>query len=312
MSVPAIASAPMVETSPKGLRRSALLMRALGARASAVWSQLSPQEAEQLSTAMQELPEDETAEHGAVRAYVQSMQTQSSHATPATNTIWDRLSARDGNTLANMIQSESPQVIALILSRLSPDAAANTVRVLPRAIETDALKRLLGLGAVHPAAITALARVLAQQIDPGKAVNLRGGHEHVARIFDQLDSQSEEKLLSALNTAEPGSGEKIRALMFTFAALSGLDAASLQTILGNVDRATLTLALKGAPEPVADAFFGNMTQRAADLLREEMQSVGPVRRSEIEAARAEILALARTLVKRGDILVRQADDELIE
>ncbi|MEO0607263.1 MAG: FliG C-terminal domain-containing protein [Pseudomonadota bacterium] len=298
--------------SPQGLTRSALLMRALGARASAVWSQLSPQEAEQLSTAMQDLPDDDSAEMGAVRAYVQAMQTGSADHTAAPTTIWTHLSTRDGNTLASMIQSESPQVIALILSRLSPDAAANTVRVLPRAIATDALKRLLTLGEVHPAAITALERALSQQVDQASDIRLTGGHEHVARIFDQLDSQSEEKLLASLNTAEPGSGEKIRALMFTFADLAGLDAASLQTILGSVDRAVLTLALKGAPEPVAAAFFGNMTQRAADLIREEMQSVGPVRRSEIDAARTEILALARTLVKRGDILVRDSDDELIE
>ncbi len=312
MSVPALAPSAAMTTSPKGLRRSALLMRALGARASAVWSQLSPQEAEHLSAAMQSLPEDEVAEHGALRAYVQSMQTQNPSAAPMAASIWDRLSTRDGNALASMIQAESPQVIALILSRLTPDAAANTVRILPRAIATEALKRLLSLGDVHPAAVTALETELAKQLDQTKPVQLRGGHEHVARIFDQMDSQSEEKLLSSLNTAEPGSGEKIRALMFTFADLASLDAASLQTILGSVDRAVLTLALKGAPTPITEAFFGNMTQRAGDLLREEMQSAGPVRRSEIDAARAEILALARTLVKRGDILVRDADEELIE
>ncbi len=308
MTLPAL-SAP---SSPSGLRRSAMLMRALGAKATSVWSQLSPQEAEQLSQAMQALPEDQDAEQSALRVYVQSMTATPGASDPAPGSVWSRLSALEGTTLANMIQDESPQVIALILSRLAPDAAAKTVRVLPRSIATEALKRMLSLGEVHPAAIKALELALSKDLDHAKPTQLTGGHEHVARIFDQLDGQSEEALLSSLNTAEPGSGEKIRALMFTFADLASLDPASMQTILGSVDRAELTLALKGAPEAVTDAFFKNMTQRASDLLREEMDASGPVRRSDIEAARAEILTLARTLVKRGDILVRDADDELIE
>ena len=128
MSLPAL-SAP---ASPSGLRRSAMLMRALGAKAASVWSQLSPQEAEQLSQAMQALPEDQDAEQNALRVYVQSMTATPSASDPAPGSVWSRLSALEGTTLANMIQDESPQVIALILSRLAPDAAAKTVRVLPR------------------------------------------------------------------------------------------------------------------------------------------------------------------------------------
>lgn len=308
MSLPALAPT----ASDPGLRRSALLMRALGAKAASVWSQLSPQEAEHLSRAMQSLPEDENGEQLALQAYVQSMDTTAASSAPRTDSIWSRLSDRDGTTIANLIQDESPQVIALILSRLTPDAAAKTVRILPRSIATDALKRVLSLGEVHPAAITALERALASKLDQAGSTQMSGGHEQVARIFDQLDSKSEETLLSSLNTAEPGAGEKVRALMFTFVDLANLDPASMQTILGSVDRTVLTLALKGAPEPVSDVFFKNMTQRAGDLLREEMDASGPVRRSDIEAARAEIIKIARTLVKRGDILVRDADDELIE
>ena len=308
MSLPALASAP----APTGLRRSALLMRALGAKAASVWSQLSPQEAEQLSREMQALPEDPDAEQSALRVYVRTMSASSASRDPAPGSVWSRLSALEGTALANMILDESPQVIALILSRLLPDAAAKTVRVLPSSIATEALKRMLSLGDVHPAAIKALELAFLKNLDHAKPTQLSGGHEHVARIFDQLDGQSEEALLSSLNTAEPGAGEKIRALMFTFADLASLDPASMQTILGSIDRAELTLALKGAPETVTEAFFKNMTQRASDLLREEMETSGPVRRSDIEAARAEILTLARTLVKRGDILVRDADDELIE
>jgi len=229
------------------------------------------------------------------------------------NTIWERLSQCDGALIASLIQDESPQVIALTLSRLAPDPAAQAVRALPRALATEALKRMLSLGEVHASALKGLALALETRLDQAHPRRTQGGgHEHVARIFDRLDSKSEESLLSSLDTAEPGSGEKIRAFMFTFEDLANLDAASLQTILGNVDRAVLTIALKRAPEPVVDAFFANITQRAGDLLRDEIEAAGPIRRSEIDAARSEIIEIARTLVKRGDILTHSAEDELVE
>lgn len=295
-----------------GLARSALLMRALGAKATAVWSQLSPQEAEQLSEAMQSLPEDDAGEQRALQSYVQSMRVPETLTTSSTGSVWARLSQKDGALIASFIQNESPQVIALTLSRLSPEAAADTVRALPRSLATDALKRLLNLGDVHPAALKALAMSLEQRLELSQTADLNGGHEHVARIFDQLDGGSESKLLSSLDSAEPGAGEKIRALMFTFDDLAKLDPGSLQTILGNVDRAVLTIALKGAATSITDAFFKNVTQRAGALLREEIASTGPVRRSEIDAARAEVLMVARSLVKRGDLLPQSSDDELIE
>ena len=295
-----------------GMTRSALLMRALGAKAASVWSELSPQEAEQLSAAMQALPDDAQAEQSALQAYVQSMrQTPMAHATHQAN-VWAKLSRQDGTLIASLVQRESPQVIALILSRLSPDAAANTVRALPRTLATDALKRLLNLGEIHPAALRALEMVLENSLTQSKSGKLAGGHEHVARIFDSLDSGSESTLLSSLDSAEPGAGEKIRALMFTFDDLAALDPGSLQTILGSVDRAVLTVALKGASPTVSEAFFKNVTQRAGDLLREDIAADGRVRRSEIDAARAEVLQVARALVKRGDLLPQIQDDELIE
>jgi len=309
MSLPALSHAPSIND---GMTRSALLMRALGAKASAVWSQLSPDEAAQLSHAMQTLPEDEPAEQAAVKRYVHSMRTPAISSPAQSGGVWIALSQCDGTYLAGLVLDESPQVIALMVSRLSPEAAADTVRALPKSLATEALKRLLNLGDVHPAAIRALETALGQQLEQKRAQDLNGGHEHVARIFDQLDSSSESTLLSSLDSAEPGAGKKIRALMFTFEDLAKLDPASLQTILGSVDRAVLTLALKGAETSVAEAFFANITQRAASLLREEIAATGPVRRSEIDMARAEVLTVARALVKRGDLLPQGTDDELIE
>lgn len=309
MSLPALS--PQLDRQD-GMTRSALLMRALGAKAASVWSELSPQDAEQLSAAMQALPDDAQAEQTALQAYVQSMRQTPSSLPAQQASVWAKLSQQDGTLIASLVQRESPQVIALILSRLTPDAAANTVRALPRTLATDALKRLLNLGEIHPAALRALELALENSLTQSKSGKLSGGHEHVARIFDSLDSGSESTLLSSLDSAEPGAGEKIRALMFTFDDLAALDPGSLQTILGSVDRGLLTVALKGAAPTVSDAFFKNVTQRAADLLREDIAAVGPVRRSEIDAARAEVLQVARALVKRGDLLPQNQDDELIE
>ena len=311
MNLPA-RTVPAAPDQRSGLKRSALLMRALGARAASVWSQLSPQEAQQLSDAMQTLPEDSVAEQRAVESYVASMSTPQAARPAAPTTLWQRLSRCDGAHIADLVQSESPQVIAVIFSRLAPDSAAAAVTALPRSLATEALKRMLSLGDVHPSALRGIEMALSLRLEQMRPSGSHGGHERVARIFDQLDSKSEKALMSSIDTAEPGAGEKIRAFMFTFEDLAKLDAASLQTILGRVDRAVLTLALKGAPEAVADAFYTNITQRAGDLLRDEIETTGPIRRSEIEAARSEIIEIARALVKRGDILSRDAEDELIE
>ena len=139
MSVPAKSR---VQMHSPGLMRSALLMRALGAKAAAVWSQLSPKEAEHLSHVMQTLPEDAEGEHQAVAAYVQSMRSSPATEAQAPNGVWGRLSTYEGAQLANLLQSESPQIIALTLSRLSSEAAADAVRAWPRARAPEAVQRL--------------------------------------------------------------------------------------------------------------------------------------------------------------------------
>lgn len=309
MSLPALATAPIGDS---GLTRSARLMRALGAKAASVWTQLSPEEANRLSAEMDRLGDDANAERGVLRNYVDAMRVQPTTAPQSNAGIWGHLSLQDGAEIAGLLESESPQIIAVILSRLTPNAAAKTVRALPRSLATEALKRLLILGDVHPSAMRALERILQNQMATKHAVSQSGGHAQVAQIFDQLDPQSEETLLAALDSAQPGAGEKIRALMFTFEDLSRLDPASLQTILANIDRTILTLALKGASDSVATVFFQNLTQRAGDLLRDEISALGPVRRADIDQARANVLAIARTLVNRGDILAREPNDELVE
>lgn len=302
------AMAKHVHRPAPGLDRSARLMRALGPDAAPIWAQLGPEEAEALSAAMDRLADDPPADGEALLRFTQ--------AQPAPNGggIWPQLSALETPLLASLLRHERPQVVALILSRLSGEAAAKLLRVLAPSLSVEAMQRLLHLGEVHPAAMAGLEQHLRGR---AAALSREGGPtgiERIARIFDRLDPRAGTLFLAALESAEPGSGEKVRSLMFTFDDLASLGAGGMQTLLAGADRAVLVMALKSAKEATAAAFFANMTTRAGDLLREEISALGPVRRSDVEAARTQLVELARELTRRGDIHAGKVsrDDELIE
>jgi flagellar motor switch protein FliG len=291
-----------------GLARSARLMRALGPDAAPIWAELGPEEAEALSAAMDRLADDPSADGDALRRFTQAQKATSGAG------VWPELSALDTPVLASLLRHERPQIVALILSRLTGEAAAKLLRVLPPSLSIEAMQRLLHLGEVHPAAMAGLEQHLKGRIAALSRVGATAGIERIARIFDRLDPRAGMLFLTALEKAEPGSGEKVRSLMFTFDDLAALGAGGLQTLLASADRAALVTALKGARETTAAAFFANVTTRAGDLLREEIAALGPVRRSDVDAARAELVELARQLIGRGEIHAGKAprDDELIE
>ncbi|HPE49017.1 MAG TPA: FliG C-terminal domain-containing protein [Hyphomonas sp.] len=310
MSALAIAREPAPAVPADGLMRSARLMRALGPDAAPIWAELSKSEVQALTAAMDTLGDATEGETDALDRFMEAHQRlQAPSRASAGNSVWSRLSAAGPDVLAQMLASEHPQTIALILSRLSGEAAARLLRVLEAPLAIDAMHRLLNLGPVHPAAFSALEARLDLLVGARTEAGQRGGHERVARIFDQLDARSGKTFLAALESAEPGAGEKVRALMFTFDDLGSLDAAGLQTLLSAADRAALVIALKGARDDTANAFFGNMTRHAGNLLREEIAALGPVRRADVEAARQELVTLARTLVHRGDIRSGDQTDE---
>ena len=301
------------DTPADGLMRSARLMRALGPDAAPIWAELSKSEVQALTAAMDTLGPSAEGETEAVSQFMAAHRRLRAPASAGAS-VWRRLSDAGTDTLASLFEGEHAQTVALVLSRLEGEASARLLRALPPELAIDAMQRLLNLGPVHPAAFAAfetrLEAILGAHAGDGQA----NGHERVARIFDRLDSRSEKTFLAALDHAAPGAGEKVRALMFTFDDLTSLDAAGLQTLLSATDRAVLVVALKGARPDTASVFFANMTQRAGDLLREEIASLGPVRRSEIEGARQELVALARTLMQRGDIRAdgQVEDDELVD
>jgi flagellar motor switch protein FliG len=283
-------------------------MRALGPDAAAIWAELDPQEAETLSAAMDQMADDPSADSEALRRF-----TQAQRATSGAG-VWAEMSALDTSVLAALIRHERPQVVALILSRLSGEAAAKLLRTLPPSLSIEAMQRLLHLGEVHPAAMAGLEQFLKGRVAALAREGAQVGVERIARIFDRLDPRAGTLFLAALETAEPGAGDKVRALMFTFDDLATLDAAGMQTLLAAADRASLITSLKGAKPTTSAAFFANLTQRAGDLLREEISALGAVRRSEVEAARANLVELARQLISRGEIRAGKASeqDELVE
>lgn len=298
---------PSVPLAP-GIARSARLMRALGPDAAAIWAELDPQEAGTLSAAMDQMADDPSADSDALRRF-----TQAQRATSGAG-VWAELSALDTAVLAALVRHERPQVVALILSRLSGEAAAKLLRTLPPSLSIEAMQRLLHLGEVHPAAMAGLEQFLKGRVAALAREGAQAGVERIARIFDRLDPRAGTLFLAALETAEPGAGDKVRALMFTFDDLATLDAAGMQTLLAAADRSVLITSLKGAKPTTSAAFFANLTQRAGDLLREEISALGAVRRSEVEAARADLVELARQLIHRGEIRAGKASeqDELVE
>ncbi|WP_298962855.1 FliG C-terminal domain-containing protein, partial [uncultured Methylobacterium sp.] len=141
----------------------------------------------------------------------------------------------------------------------------------------------------------------------------RDAHELMADVFNAFDRQTETRFLAALDQSNRGAAKKIRQLMFTFEDLMKLDAGSVQTLMRNVDRDTLSRALKGASEPVRNFFFGNMSTRAAKLLQDEMASLGPIRLKEADEAQARMTDLAKDLAEKGEIMIAKnsAEEELV-
>lgn len=290
---------------PAGLVRSARLLRALGPRAAEVWAELPSGDAARLSAAMDRIEEDDRLDEDAASAFL------SNPARDEAGGIWDRLSALRADELATLLTPEHPQVIALCLSRIGPASAARAVRHMPSLLAVNVLKRMMQADPPQRAALQAIEQSLAARLQVRGACT--GGEQRLARIFDELDTDASRTLLSALETAEPVAGRRIRELMFTFEDLAALSPAAIQTLLSRAGRATLTMALKGSAGPVRDTLFANMTARARDVLADEMAGTGPMPRARVEAARAELVRLARDLIASGDILTgARPDEDLVE
>jgi flagellar motor switch protein FliG len=175
--------------------------------------------------------------------------------------------------------------------------------------------RMLRMEAVQKEVLDDVERTLRTEFMSNLArTSRRDAHEMMAEIFNNLDRASESRFINALEERNRDSAEKIKALMFTFEDLGRLDPGAVQTLLRNVDKAKLGIALKGASEPLRDLFFSNMSERAGKLLKEEMEGLGPVRLKDVDEAQMHMVTVAKELAAKDEIIIadkRGGEDELI-
>ncbi|UUX49125.1 flagellar motor switch protein FliG [Nisaea acidiphila] len=233
---------------------------------------------------------------------------------PAGRTMWDKLANVNEQVLANFLKNEYPQTVAVILGKIGQAHAGKVLSILPENFAMEVVMRMLRMEAVNKEIEKDVERVLRTEFMSNLArTNRRDAHEMMAEIFNNLDRATESRFLSALEERNKDSAEKIRSLMFTFEDLARIDPAGVQTLLRAVDKDKLTIALKGASEELKDLFFSNMSERAAKLLREDMQSLGPMRLKEVEEAQTAMVTAAKDLADRGELVIGGSggDDELV-
>src|SRR5512135_1864175 len=234
---------------------------------------------------------------------------------PAGRTMWDKLGNANEVVLANYLKNEYPQTVAVVLSKVKADHAGRVLTQLPESFAMEVIMRMLRMEAVQKEVLDDVERTLRNEFFSSLArTNRRDSHELIAEIFNSLDRNSEGRFITALEERNRDSAERIKALMFTFEDLGRLDPGSVQTLLRSVDKAKLAVALKGAPEPLRDLFFANMSERAGKLLREEISGLGPVKLRDVDEAQMYMVALTKELAAKDELVIadkRGGDDELI-
>jgi flagellar motor switch protein FliG len=232
----------------------------------------------------------------------------------ASRSMWQRLSHIDPEVLANYLRNEYPQTVAVILSRIRADHAARVLAILPDEFAVDVVNRMLRMENVQKEALEHIEETLKSEfVTTVSQTSRRDAHKSMAEVFNAFDRHTEARFLTALDQLNRDAAKKIRALMFTFEDLAKLDAGSVQTLMRQVDRDTLGRALKGAPDSIRSFFFSNMSSRAAKNLQDEMAAMGPIRLKDADDAQNKMVALAKELADRGDILIskNRAEEELV-
>jgi len=327
----------------KGPQRAAVLMFALGEQhGEKVWKLLDDDELRQLSTVMSSLGtvEAESVESliiefvghlsasGALlgnfeateRLLVQYLppdrvaNIMEEVRGPAGRNMWEKLSNVHEQVLANYLKNEYPQTVAVVISKIRPEHAARVLAILPEELALDVVSRMLRMEAVQKEVIERLESTLRTEFMSNLSqTRRRDAHEVMAEIFNNFDRQTETRFITSLEEHNREAAERIKTLMFTFDDLVKLDAGSAQTLMRHVDKDKLGVALKGANDTVRQFFLGNMSTRAAKMLVDDMQTLGPVRLRDVDDAQALLVNLAKDLAAKGEIMIskNRADEELI-
>lgn len=214
---------------------------------------------------------------------------------------FDALQKADPQQLAKFIHNEHPQTIALILSHLNSSQAAALLFSLPAEIRADVALRMANLDQISPEIISKIAGIIGQKLKALGEISREsyGGVRAVAEMFNRLDSATSREILENMEKSHPALVETIRHLMFVFEDILLIDQAGVKEILARTDRKLLTVALKGTSEQLRNHFMQCMSQRGAEMLREDMEALGPVKIKEVEAAQQQIIAIVRQLEAEG-------------
>lgn len=226
----------------------------------------------------------------------------------------NRLKWLDGRLIADVIRNEHPQIIATILIHLDSEQAAEVVSYFSVEKRSEVLLRMCNIDTVKPEAISELGQVIEKQLSGQKVSKSAsiGGIKSVADVINYFDGSMEEEVLNKIKDWDVELSDKIRDKMFVFENLVDMDDRSVQTLLRDVSPELLKLALKGTTEPTKEKIFMNMSKRAADLLREDIDLQGPVKVVDVEKAQRDILAIAKSLAEEGKIaLGAKGGDEMI-
>jgi flagellar motor switch protein FliG len=233
---------------------------------------------------------------------------------PAGRTMWDKLANVNETVLANYLKNEYPQTVSVVLSKIKPEHAARVLGALPEEFALEVIQRMLRMESVQKDILDKVEKTLRVEFMSNLARTAkRDSHEHMAEIFNNFDRQTESRFITSLEERSRDSAERIKALMFTFEDLGKLDPGSIQTLLRNVEKDKLGLALKGATDSLRDIFFSNMSERAGKILREDMEAMGPVRLKDVDEAQMRMVNVAKDLANKGEIMIanKAGEDELV-
>jgi len=210
--------------------------------------------------------------------------------------------------ISNYIRTEHPQTIALILSYLkNAEQSSAVLRELPESLQADILYRMAVIESIPPGVISEMNEVLTEEMKTaGSMATSVGGVEPVAEILNSVDKATETRILSSIEETNPELAEQIRELMFTFEDMALIDAKQMQLVMKDVDQADMVLALKTASDAVKELIFGSMSSRAAEMVREDLENLGPAKLSDVEASQQKIIKVVKKLEEAGTIIIAGA------
>ena len=210
--------------------------------------------------------------------------------------------------ISNYIRNEHPQTIALILSYMNNVEQSSTVlRELPESVQADVLYRMAVIESIPPGVVSEMNEVLTEEMKTaGRMATSVGGVEPVAEILNSVDKATETRILTSIEETNPDLAEQIRELMFTFEDMALIDAKQMQIVMKDVDQADMVLALKTESDAVKELIFSSMSSRAAEMVRDDLENLGPAKLSDVEAAQQKIIKVVKKLEEDGSIVIAGA------